>query len=138
MQHMRIKLLIGGIALAVAVGYLLFAGLKDGWVYHVEVGKFIQNPELRTQRVRLVGQVREGGLEASPAKMVARFDLGDDLASLPVVYRGAIPDLFKAGSDVIVEGRMDAAGVFQADILMTKCASKYQVKDHAARTGETS
>ena len=41
-------------------------------------------------------------------------------------------ELFQAGAEVIVEGQQDAAGVFQADTLLTKCASKYEEmpKDH--------
>jgi len=43
-----------------------------------------------------------------------------------------VPDMFKSGAEIVVEGKQDAAGVFQADVLMTKCASKYEdmPKDH--------
>ena len=136
MLHMKAKLFIGGIALSVAVGYLAFAGLKDGWVYHVGVDQYVQSVEMHTQRVRLAGKVSLDGLDASPAKLLARFNLAGTSASIPVIYRGALPELFKADGEVIVEGRMDAVGVFQADVLMTKCASKYQAEEHAKRAKE--
>ena len=41
-------------------------------------------------------------------------------------YSGAVPDAFKPGAEVIVEGGMDAGGGFTAKVLMTKCPSKYQ------------
>ena len=45
---------------------------------------------------------------------------------MPVVYRGSVPDQFKLGRDVVVDGRY-AHGVFVAkrDTLVTKCPSKY-------------
>ena len=48
-------------------------------------------------------------------------------ASVPVVYRGSVPDLFRTGRDVSVEGSLQN-GVFVADKLVTKCPSKYSAK----------
>ena len=42
-------------------------------------------------------------------------------------------DQFATGREVVVEGKYDSAGVFQADLLMTKCASKYEGKGHPGR-----
>jgi cytochrome c-type biogenesis protein CcmE len=136
MRHMRTKLVIAGLLLAAAVSYLAFAGLRDGWVYHVQVDQFAKDVSMHTQRVRLVGKVSEDGLEANPAKLSAKFGILGETTTIPVQYRGAIPDLFKAGSEVIIEGRMDSAGTFQADTLLTKCASKYQSEEHAKRNNK--
>jgi len=46
---------------------------------------------------------------------------------VPVVYRGSVPDLFRTGRDVSVEGSLQN-GVFVADKLVTKCPSKYTNK----------
>ena len=121
------KLIVAGTVMALAIGYLGFAGAKSGWVYMVEVDKYLADPQFRTQRVRLHGTVAADQLEVSPAALLAKFNLaGTDGSSLPVVYRGNIPEMFGAGKNVLVEGRSDDAGVFQADVLMTKCASKYE------------
>ena len=47
-------------------------------------------------------------------------------ATVPVVYRGSVPDLFKPGREVVVDGRL-VNGTFVAvpDTLVTKCPSKY-------------
>jgi cytochrome c-type biogenesis protein CcmE len=132
MQHKRLKLAIAAIVLLGAVTYLAFAGLREGWVYHVDVDQYIQSSDLQQQRVRLVGKVSPADLQASPAKMAATFTMvGASGKSVRVAYRGTIPDLFKADSEVVVEGRRDVTGLFQADVLMTKCASKYQSDQHA-------
>jgi cytochrome c-type biogenesis protein CcmE len=58
-----------------------------------------------------------------------RFKLKDfaDRKNVTVVYHGSVPDLFRAGRRVVVDGRLHH-GVFvaQADTLVTKCPSKYQ------------
>ena len=53
-------------------------------------------------------------------------DKDDAGLTLPVVYKGAVPDTFKAGAEVIVEGGPQPDGRFMAKTLMTKCPSKYQ------------
>jgi cytochrome c-type biogenesis protein CcmE len=60
-----------------------------------------------------------------------RFQLRDvkGTKTVTVVYKGSVPDLFKTGRDVVVDGRM-RNGVFVAvpDTLVTKCPSKYAPK----------
>ncbi len=127
MVKMRIKVVVTAAVLLGAIGYLAVAGMKTGWVYYMDVAKFVDNGQFYAQRVRLHGTVAKDGFTSSAATMTAHFSLTAKDKSLPVVYRGPIPDLFEAGKDVVVEGKMDN-GEFRADVLMTKCASKYEAK----------
>jgi cytochrome c-type biogenesis protein CcmE len=81
-------------------------------------------------RVSLMGQVI--GRPAGDAHAVGlRFRLRDvkGTTSVPVVYKGSVPDLFRSGRDVVVDGKL-RNGVFVAvpNTLVTKCPSKYQPK----------
>ena len=73
---------------------------------------------------RVVGPVHGAGY----AQDGLRFRVADrnGHASVPVVYRGSVPDQFKLGREVIVDGRY-AHGTFvaKANTLVTKCPSKY-------------
>ena len=130
MKSIRVKLAIAGVVLVAAFSYLAAAGMQKGWVYFVSVDQYLADPQYANQRVRLHGKVAAEGLTSNKAALNAPFKLTGQTAtagqSLTVNYRGAIPDLFAAGRDVVVEGKRDSAGVFQADVLMTKCASKYE------------
>jgi len=126
MTAIRVKLLVAGVILAGAVTYLGFAGVKSGWVYFVDVDKFLADNRYGTQRVRLHGMVAADDFASTPARLTASFRLAGKTGALPVVYHGNIPELFGTGKNVVVEGRCDATGTFQADVLMTKCASKYE------------
>jgi cytochrome c-type biogenesis protein CcmE len=70
----------------------------------------------------VTGDAHEGGL---------RFRLRDidGTATVPVVYTGSVPDLFRPGRDVFLAGTLKG-GVFVAEpgTMVTKCPSKYQAK----------
>jgi cytochrome c-type biogenesis protein CcmE len=81
-------------------------------------------------RVSLMGQVV--GTPSGDAHAAGlRFQLRDvkGMTTISVVYKGSVPDLFKTGRDVVVDGRL-RNGVFVAvpDTLVTKCPSKYAPK----------
>ncbi|MBK7404386.1 MAG: cytochrome c maturation protein CcmE [Phycisphaerales bacterium] len=114
--------------MAVAIVYLGFAGIRSGWVYYVGVDEYAVDAAAHHARSRVFGIVGDGA-ESHPAELTARFTLMGTGATLPVEYHGAIPDMFAAGRQVVIEGRMDERGVFVADVLMTKCASKYAPRE---------
>jgi cytochrome c-type biogenesis protein CcmE len=126
MNHMRMKLIVGGLAILVAAAVLAMAGVRDGWVYSLTVDEFLSGERYHDQRIRLEGVVSIENLEADRGLLHAEFDLLGAIGSIRVEYNGVVPDMFKPGHDVLVEGRLDDSGVFQADTLMTKCASKYE------------
>ena len=135
MTHVRIKMLIVGLVLLASVSYLAVAGVKSGWVYYMHVDDFVVDASYQQRRVRLYGLVDKDKdkVQVQPAMLTATFDLCGESNSLTVHYQGVVPDTFKPGGEVMVEGKLDEAGVFQADTLMTKCASKYQSEEHAKR-----
>jgi cytochrome c-type biogenesis protein CcmE len=126
MTHMKLKLSAAGVIFAGALAYLGFAGMQAGMVYTLPVDQYVHDAKSQSQRVRLCGTVAEKDLEMNKARLWAKFVLKGDKESVPVYFKGVIPDMFKAGGEVVVEGKRAAGGVFEADVLMTKCASKYQ------------
>jgi cytochrome c-type biogenesis protein CcmE len=84
-----------------------------------------------TGKVSLTGMVVGHVTGDAHAKSGMRFTLRDrnGTATVPVVYRGSVPDLFRSGRDIMVDGRLKN-GVFVANpgSLVTKCPSKYTPK----------
>jgi len=72
---------------------------------------------------KVVGPVR-GDAHGPGGLRFALRDIGGPSPTVPVVFRGSVPDLFKVGRDVNVTGHV-AGGAFVADELVTKCPSKY-------------
>lgn len=127
MNPLRKKLCVAGAVLVIAVGYLVYAGIKLGSSYFLSVDEFLAGAQYHSQHVQLHGKV--GGRDDivhDQSGQLARFKLLGEKRILPVAYSGAVPDLFKPGCEVVVKGRLGTDGVFQADELLTKCASKYE------------
>jgi cytochrome c-type biogenesis protein CcmE len=91
--------------------------------------------EAATKRVRVGGDVQKASIVRGAG--VVRFNLVQDSLVLPVVYEGRdpLPDTFKDGAQALAGGRLDSAGVFHAQEIQAKCASKYAPKPGVAPEG---
>ena len=88
-----------------------------------------------TGRVSVAGKV-VGSVEGDAHGAGLKFQLRDvgGKAAVPVVYRGTVPDLFRSGRDIALEGRL-RNGVFVGEpgTLVTKCPSKYSPSRSGAK-----
>jgi cytochrome c-type biogenesis protein CcmE len=124
MSHLKWKLGVGGGILAGAVIFLALAGMEKGFAYTLGVDQFAaQGAEYQGKRIRICGIV---GAQVQQSATSASFAMQGQTHRVRVSYRGVVPDGLREGAEVIVEGKADGGGNFQADVLMTKCASKYE------------
>ena len=125
------KFLIGGGIVLIAIAYLTFMGFQGSATYYYEVSELLaQGNSIYGENVRVNGQVADGSIEQEAQGRILKFTMIDieGEESLPVVYQGVVPDTFKVGNEVVVEGHLNSTGVFQASTLMPKCPSKYVPK----------
>jgi len=112
------------------LGYLIYSGLTEDSVYFLNVSEALAEDRTQIKQARLFGKVSPQNLEIIEGKLGANFDLIDKMEadkSLPVRFKGALPDTFKEDVEVIVEGSFSPDGkVFVAKTLVTKCPSKYE------------
>ena len=82
--------------------------------------------------MRLGGLVQQGSVERSSGGVAgARFKVTDGNASVPVIYKGILPDLFREGQGVVVLGTEQADGVFRASEVLAKHDETYMPKEVA-------
>ncbi|MFC1980106.1 cytochrome c maturation protein CcmE [Chloroflexota bacterium] len=124
------RFLFGGIIVFIAIGYLGFMGFQSSATYYYTVSELVeQGSSIYGQNVRVNGLVSPGYVEQEPGGLTLRFTVTEGERSLPVIYHGVVPDTFKVGSEVVVEGHLNSDGVLQSDTILTKCPSKYVPKD---------
>ncbi len=126
---MIVKLLVGIVIIGGGIGYFVFQAMQSSWSYYYSVDDFSSaGSAAQKQSFRLAGRVKPGSVVRDMQNVTLRFTLAGAKAELPVEYKGVTPDNFTEDKEVVVEGRLAAGGVFQADTLMTRCESKYQAK----------
>jgi cytochrome c-type biogenesis protein CcmE len=115
--------------LALAAGLILFA-LRDSIVFFNSPTDVIEKRVAIGSRIRLGGLVKSGSLQKSE-NLLIRFEVTDGKTTIPVTYRGILPDLFREGQGVIAEGALDDSGVFRADSVLAKHDERYMPKEVA-------
>ena len=112
-----------------AIGYMIYAAIESGSEYYVTTTELAAMGDKAVgQEMQIGGQVLDGTVQQDHGANSVSFTLTDGTKNLPVAYTGTVPDTFQAGNGVILEGKLGTDGKFQANSMLTKCASKYEPK----------
>ena len=129
-MNARNKFLIGGVLVLGTASYLMASSIDETATYYLTpselAGKVQANPRFVKNGVKVGARVVSGTIVRDPGGRELSFTMTDGTRTYPVHYRGVTPDTFTDGVDIVVEGRLDANGVFQATTLLAKCASRYE------------
>ena len=126
---MKKKYLLGTIVLVLAVGYLIYLSFSSSVSYYVTVSEFYsRGTELYDTSVRVAGIISEP-IEWDAEDVELSFNITEGGENMAVVYNGAMPSGFKAGSNILVEGKYGSGGVLEASQIILKCPSKYEIEE---------
>ena len=129
------KLALASIIVASAIIYLAYLGAAESWQYYLTVDECLKNASMQSEnRLRINGKIAAGTLQIAADRRHAAFTLKGEKESLEVTCKGQIPDNLAENIDVVVEGRLDGHNKFQADKLLTRCASKYKSQNASVST----
>ena len=118
--------------IVVIVGTLVWlaaGGINESKTYYKTVQELQQMGNVaRDKRVRVAGDVEAGSIVRLGREVT--FTLQQEKLRLKVVYDGTdpLPDTFRAGAQALADGKMGSDGVFRANKIQAKCASKYEAK----------
>jgi len=125
-------------AVAVAVGLVLNALDKNVSLYFTPTQ--VYNKEAPQGRsFRIGGLVEEGSVKRQMDGLTVNFVITDKHKSIPVIYKGILPDLFKEGKGVVAQGKIEADGVMHAEEVLAKHDENYMPPEaaDALKKGET-
>jgi len=118
---------LAGLVLAIAAGLVLYA-MTDRIVFFNSPSDLAAHPSPPGTRLRLGGLVEAGSVVKSDDGHVT-FVVTDGAATVPVTYKGILPDLFREGQGVVAEGLVGEGGVFNADSVLAKHDEKYMPRE---------
>jgi cytochrome c-type biogenesis protein CcmE len=138
----NVRLLVVLLVMAGGIVALVMTSFKDAAVYSKNVDQVLaEGRALGGRQLRVEGNLVHGSLTRREQPCEYRFTIKGKEAELPVSYAKCIvPDTFRdvPGMDVgvTVEGKLGAAGQFEATQVLAKCPSKYEMKEKQARGEE--
>ncbi len=136
-KNQRLILALLAVVAIVGAALLAMSALKDQASYfytpsdakrdHVETGR----------AVRLGGMVKGGSIERMGDGVTIRFVVTDNAETVPVTFKGIVPDLFKENSGVVAEGSFQSDGSFVATNILAKHDERYMPPQVAGEMHKT-
>ncbi|MEW5960351.1 MAG: cytochrome c maturation protein CcmE [Chloroflexota bacterium] len=123
----KIKFIIGGGIIALAIVYLIYNGFQSNAAYFLTVDELHSKGEsVYNQTVRVSGNVDAATIDFNNRDLILAFDVTSDNGErMHVVFNGPQPDQMREGAQAILEGKYDGQ-IFTAKTLMLKCPSRYE------------
>lgn len=128
-RDQRLIMIAGAGALLVLAMTLTFAGLRDSVVFFVAPSELAEKAQ-PGRRVRMGGLVVEGTLRRDSQGAVG-FAVTDGAVQVDVRYQGLLPDLFREGQGVVVEGSWRPGQSFEAERVLAKHDENYMPREVA-------
>ena len=131
-RHKRLSfLLLGLAALGVASVFILNA-FNSNLVFFFSPSQVAAKEAPIGRSFRIGGMVETGSLKRESDGLTVNFVVTDTAKTIPVVYHGILPDLFKEGKGVVAQGKLTQDGVFRADEVLAKHDENYMPPEAAA------
>jgi len=134
-KRRRLWLLVGSLATLGVAAALVLTVLNDNIVFFYSPTQLAEKKPAADRRLRIGGLVEPGSVKRDGE--VTRFIVTDLQKTVPVVYRGLLPDLFREGQGVIAEGSLGADGVFTARDVLAKHDENYMPPEVAKALKES-
>jgi len=118
-------IILGALAgLGMAVGLVLYA-LKNNVSLYFTPTQVFNKEAPQGRSFRIGGLVEAGSVKREGDGLTVHFSVTDTLRSMPVVYKGILPDLFKEGKGVVAQGKLEGNNVFRAEEVLAKHDENY-------------
>ena len=131
-RHKRIAAIALGVATA-----LVLSALRESLVFFFTPSEVVANKAPEGRTFRIGGMVEKGSVKREADGVTVRFTVTDTAKTMPVSYRGPLPDLFREGKGVVAQGQLGVDGVFRASEVLAKHDENYMPPEaaHALEQG---
>ena len=130
-RHKRFAAIAVGVAAHGVAAALVLSALNKNLVFFFTPSQVAANEAPQLRDFRIGGLVVPGSLKRQPDGLTVQFIVTDTARSIPVTYRGTLPDLFREGKGVVTQGHLGPDGVFQASEVLAKHDENYMPPEAA-------
>ena len=124
-RHKRIAFIVAAVAGLGIAAALALSAFQSNLVFFFSPTQVAAKEAPVGRTFRVGGLVETNSLKRDNDGLTVRFTVTDTAQSIPVVYKGILPDLFKEGKGCVAQGRVGSDGVFYADQVLAKHDENY-------------
>jgi cytochrome c-type biogenesis protein CcmE len=130
-RHKRTIFIVCCLAALGLAAWLVLAAFKNNLVFFFSPTQIASKEAPVGRTFRIGGLVENGSMKRDQDGLTIRFTVTDTANTIPVVYKGILPDLFKEGRGCVAQGKVGSDGVFYADQIMAKHDENYMPPEAA-------
>ena len=130
-RHKRFILIGIGLGLIVLAAMLILNAFQSNMVFFYTRTQVAQGEVPKHTGFRIGGLVEENSLKRGEDGLSVRFVITDTAKTVPVLYKGVLPDLFKEGKGVVAQGKLGEDGMFTASEVLAKHDENYMPPEAA-------
>ncbi|MEO7743581.1 MAG: cytochrome c maturation protein CcmE [Usitatibacter sp.] len=119
---------VAGLGIATA---LVLNAFQSNLVFFFTPSQVASNEAPRDRAFRVGGMVETGSVVRDKDALTVRFNVTDTARTIPVVFTGILPDLFREGKGVVAQGRIGPDGIFKASEVLAKHDENYMPPEAA-------
>jgi cytochrome c-type biogenesis protein CcmE len=130
-RHKRLAMVGAGLAALGAVSALVLNAFDDNLLFFFSPSQVYAKEAPADRPFRIGGLVEPGSVKRQSDGLTVAFVVTDTAKTVPVTYKGILPDLFQEGKGVVARGRLDPGGVFRADQVLARHDENYMPPEAA-------
>ncbi len=130
-RHKKLAMIVSGVTALGVASVLVLNAFQSNLVFFFSPTQVMAKEAPIGKSFRIGGLVEEGSIQREEDSIKVRFAVTDTAVSIPVVYTGILPDLFKEGKGVVAQGKIAANGIFEADEVLAKHDENYMPPEAA-------
>ncbi|MEO8676516.1 MAG: cytochrome c maturation protein CcmE [Casimicrobiaceae bacterium] len=124
-RHRRFLWIGAGVGMLGVAAALVLNAFQSNLVFFFTPTQIAANEAPHGRAFRIGGMVVENSLKRESDGLTVRFGITDTARTVPVVYKGILPDLFKEGKGVVAQGKLEGDGMFHATEVLAKHDENY-------------
>jgi cytochrome c-type biogenesis protein CcmE len=110
-------LIVAGVAGLAIAATLVLKAFNQNLVFFFTPSQVAANEAPQGRAFRVGGMVEVGSVKRQPDGVTVHFVVTDTARSIPVAYKGVLPDLFREGKGVVAQGRLDGSTFVASEVL---------------------
>lgn len=130
-RHKKLALITFGVIALGISAMLVLNAFQSNLVFFFSPTQVMAKEAPIGKSFRIGGLVEEGSVKREDGSTTVRFAITDTAETIPVVYTGILPDLFREGKGVVAQGKISNDGIFMADEVLAKHDENYMPPEAA-------